>query len=84
VAKFFQQIYKKCLTKQLRCATIVVQTTREVKTMTNAQKLKALAENRKLIEIYANLKELQAQANDENIKIVIALLDKATDLLSEV
>lgn len=52
--------------------------------MTNAQKLKALAENRKLIEIYANLKELQVQANDENIKIVIALLDKATDLLSEV
>ena len=52
--------------------------------MTNSQKLKALAENRKLNEIYANLKELQAQANDENIKIVIALLDKATDLLSEV
>jgi hypothetical protein len=29
VAKIFQQIYKKCLTKQLRCATIVVQTKRE-------------------------------------------------------
>lgn len=52
--------------------------------MTNTQKLKALTENRKLIEVYANLKELQAQANDENIKIVIALIDKATDLLSEV
>jgi hypothetical protein len=62
----------------------VVQTTREVKTMTNAQKLKALAENRKLIEVYAELKELSTQAKSENLIIALALIDKATDLLSEV
>lgn len=52
--------------------------------MTKLQKQKALAENRKLIEVYANLKELQAQTNNDNIKIAVALIDKATDLLSEV
>lgn len=52
--------------------------------MTNAQKLKALAENRKLIEVYAELKELSAQAKSENLMIALALIDKATDLLSEV
>ena len=52
--------------------------------MTNAQKLKALAENRKLIEVYAELKELSLHTNNDNIKIALALIDKATDLLSEV
>ena len=52
--------------------------------MTNTQKLKALAENRKLIEVYAELKELSTQVKSENLMIALALIDKATDLLSEV
>lgn len=52
--------------------------------MTNAKRLEVLAENRKLIEIYSNLKEIEAQVKDDNLKIVLALIDKATDVLSEV
>jgi hypothetical protein len=52
--------------------------------MTNAKRLEVLAENRKLIEIYSNLKEIEAQVKDDNLKIALALIDKATDVLSEV
>lgn len=52
--------------------------------MTSKQKAKILNENRTLIEVYANLKELSAQVNSDNLKIAIAIIDRATELLSEV
>ena len=52
--------------------------------MTNNQKAKILNENRTLIEVYANLKEISAQVDSDDLKIALALIDKATELLSEV
>jgi hypothetical protein len=52
--------------------------------MTNAQRLKIISENRILIEIYSTLKEISTQTDSDELKIAIALLDKATELLSEV
>lgn len=52
--------------------------------MTNNQKAKILNENRTLIEVYANLKQLSAQVENDNLKIALAIIDRATELLSEV
>lgn len=52
--------------------------------MTTKQKSLVLNQNRTLIEVYANLKETSTQANNDNLKIALALIDKAIDLLSEV
>jgi hypothetical protein len=57
---------------------------REETQMTKEQRLKIISENRTLIEIYSNLKEISTQTDSDELKIAIALLGKATDLLSEV
>ena len=52
--------------------------------MTNAKKIEILMENRKLIEIYSKIKELTMGEDNETVKTALELIDRATDLLSEV
>jgi hypothetical protein len=54
------------------------------KRMSNAKKIEILMENRKLIEIYSKIKELTMGEDNETVKTALELIDRATDLLSEV
>lgn len=52
--------------------------------MSNAEKLKVLNANRELINAYAELKNIAITTGDKSVLKALKMLDKTTEILSEI